>query len=329
MVIFNLLTKLRDIFGQSNDHDEIHTRDEIWEAVNLVVKLSHPNIHYVRQYQKKLKPAVEHTLKYADELIVQMPPPVLIETDSWNANPLIRALFIDNTQFKKFFSEHVELNNFFQETNASGCWALLMMNREEKKYFGAEMDGEILKRDVLQTSVNFSDHQILAPMISEEKILKELSLRILKFLASHAFDDILSLIERKKELETEKRILEIGLKVQAACADSRKSLFLEIDAKEISEASEVLEQLGRKISEVREEIDEPEDYLNKVTDLLYHPEQFLRSELVRILVNDMNIIVQNENDRGVNEIRFAELISGKGLRKAAVLVNYIRSDSDR
>ncbi|NJL59162.1 MAG: hypothetical protein HC887_05455 [Desulfobacteraceae bacterium] len=60
-------------------------------AVDLVVKLSHPNIHYVPHYRKKLMPAVEHTLKYADDVICRIPAPVSIEPDSWNTNPLIRS----------------------------------------------------------------------------------------------------------------------------------------------------------------------------------------------------------------------------------------------
>ncbi len=102
------------------------------------------------------------------------------------------------------------------------------MNRKDKKIFGVEMDGEILKRDVLQTSVDFSDHQIVAPMISEEETRKELSLRALALLATHSLEDILSLIEWKKEMETEKRILEIKLHIRDARVRSRKSLLPDI-----------------------------------------------------------------------------------------------------
>jgi hypothetical protein len=91
-----------------------------------------------------------------------------------------------------------------------------------------------------------------------------------------------------------------------------------------SEADEMLGELDRKIAEARLELDEPDDYLNRITALLYHPEQFLKSEPVRIFVNDMNIIVKNEHQRNLDEIRFAELSTDSGLRKAAVLVNYER-----
>jgi hypothetical protein len=325
MGIFDFLSKFRDRSGQSSAN-EIRPRDELWEAVDLVVKLSHPNIHYVSNYRKKLMPAVEQTLKYADELVVQLPAPVSIEADSWNTNPFVRATFLDNREFKNFFSEHKLLKEFFQKTNASRCCALLLMSRKDKKNLGVEMDGEILKRDVLQTTVDFSDHQIVAPAISEAETRKELSLRVLALLATHSLEDILSLIALKKDMETEKRILEIKLNMRDARVRSRKSFLPDKsdNTGNSSEAHEMLGELDRKIAEARLELDEPEDYLNRVTELLYHPEQFLRSEPVRMFVNDMNIIIKNEHQGKVDEIRFAELSTDTGLRKAAVLVDYKR-----
>jgi hypothetical protein len=323
MGIFDFLLKNRDTSGQSSA-SEIRPRDELMEAVDLVVKLSHPNIHYVSRFRKKLMPAVEHTLKYSDELIVQMPAPVPIAADSWNSSPFVRTTFLDNKEFKNFFSEHKTLNEFFQKTKASRCCALLVMSRKDKKIFGMEMDGEILKRDVLQTTVDFSDHQIVAPAISESETRKELSLRVLALLATHALEDILSLIALKKDMESEKRILEIKLNMRDARVRSRKSFLPDKsdNAGDTSQAHEMLGELDRKIAEARLELDEPEDYLNRITELLYHPEQFLRSEPVRMFVNDMNIVTMKEHQGKVDEIRFAEISTDTGLRKAAVLVYY-------
>lgn len=322
MGIFDILSKFRGKSGQPSA-DGIRPREELLEAVDLVVKLSHPNIHYVSRYRKKLMPAVEHTLKYADALIVQMPAPVSIEADSWNTDPFVRAMFLDNREFKYFFSEQKTLKEFFQKTNTSRCCALLVMSRKDKKVLGVEMDGEILIRDVLQTTVDFSDHQIVAPAISEAETRKELSLRVLELLATHCLEDILSLIELKKNMETEKRILEIKLNLHDELVRSRKSVLPDKsdNSGNTSQANEMLGDLDRKITQTRLQLDEPEDYLNRVMELLYHPEQFLRSEPVRMFVNDMNIVTRDEHRGKVDEIRFAELSTDTGLRKAAVLVD--------
>ena len=237
---FDFLRTLREIFGHPAQPcgNEVHPCDEVREAVDLVVKLSHPNIHYVPHYRKMLMPAVELTLKYADELITQLSGPVPVKADSYDTDPFIRTVFSDDSQFRKFFSEHGVLKEFFQKAEASRCCALLVMTHKEKKVFGIEMEGEIMKRDVLQTSIDFSDHQLVAPMVSEEETRKELALRALALLASHSLEEILSLIAWKKELETEKRILEVKLQIRNAHIYNRKSLLPDISDK-VDQTSEV------------------------------------------------------------------------------------------
>lgn len=322
MGIFDFLANLHGKFVQQCE-SEIRPCDELLEAVDLVVKMSHPNIHYVSNYRKKLMPAVEYTLQYADELIAMMPPPVSVDADSWDTNPFIRVAFVNNSKFRKFFSENREIEDFLKKTNSSGCCALLIMDRMDKNIFGAELEGEIIKRDVLKTCVNFSHHQIVTPAISEVETRKNLSLNALSLLATQALEDILFLIEWKKEMETEKRVLEIQLQIHNANVRSRNSFLPDTpDTGDIKEASEMLEQLDRKIAETRARIDEPEDYLGKVMELLYHPEQFLKSEPVKMIVDDMNIIVKNSNHGRADEICFTEFSDSKGTRKAAVLVDY-------
>lgn len=124
-------------------------------------------------------------------------------------------------------------------------------------------------------------------------------------------------------METEKRILEIKLNLHDELVRSRKSVLPDKsdNSGNTSQANEMLGDLDRKITQTRLQLDEPEDYLNRVMELLYHPEQFLRSEPVRMFVNDMNIVTRDEHRGKVDEIRFAELSTDTGLRKAAVLVD--------
>ncbi|WP_027357883.1 hypothetical protein [Desulforegula conservatrix] len=321
MALFDFLSKLRDKLGQQ-ETEGIRPKDELWEAVDLVVKMSHPNVHYVPNYRKKLMPAVEHTLKYADELVAQMTTLVSIHADSWNKDPFLRKIFLNNRMFNKLFTENKALTEFFQKTGASRCCALLVMDRKDKNIFGAELEGEIINRDVLKTSISFSNHQIVVPSISEEETRKELSTRALILLTAHALEEIMSIIAWKKEMETEKKTLEVKLQIHNAYINSTKSLLPDkSETDDAKEVSEIIDQLDQKIAEAREEIDEPEDYLNRVTNLLYHPEFFLKYEAVRLLVNDMNVIVENDQLGKVDEINFLELSTASGLKKATVLVD--------
>jgi len=325
MGLFNFLSKFQDK-SEPEGTDEIRPREELMEAVDLVAKLSHPNIHYVSHYRKKLLPAVEHTLKYADELIVQLPPPILIDADSWKTSPFIRKTFMDNGAFKEFFSQNKYLNKFFQKAKVDRCCVLLVMTPKERKTLGVELDGEIVRRDVLQTSIDFSEHQLVAARATETETRKVLSLRVLSLLASHSLEEILSLISLKKDMETEKRILEIKINLRDSLVQSRKSLLPDASETpgEPSDTHEVLEKIDKEIQKVRVQLEKPEDYLNHVTDLLYHPDRFFKSVPVRMFVNDMNIIVKSDHPVDADDIRFTEMTTSAGFRKAVVLVDYKR-----
>ena len=60
--------------------------------------------------------------------------------------------------------------------------ALLTATRSEKTIFAGEIQGQILRRDVPQTAVDFTDHRIVAPAATEvqdRRTLVEGALRLL------------------------------------------------------------------------------------------------------------------------------------------------------
>lgn len=322
-----ILDFLSQILGKPDQTcgNDVRPCEELMQAVDLVVKRSHPNIHYVTNYRKKLLPAVEYTLGYADELISMFNPPVRIDRDSWNTNPQISPLFVSEKQFLKFFSGNDELNEFFKKTGAFSCCALLVMDKTVKNIFGTELEGEIIKRDVIKKSVNFSKHSIVAPTTSEKETRNELSLLILSLLATQSLKEILSLISWKENMETERKMLEIQIQMHNASISKTKKLLPDPDDdEEIKEAEEVLKQLGNRIAEAKTETDEPEDYLNKVTELLYHPEKNLKAEPVEVILNDMNIIVEKTGAERISEINLLEFTTAKEMKKVTMLIEIMR-----
>lgn len=325
-----ILDFLAQILGKPDQLERNDTRpsDELMQAVDLVVKKSHPNIHYVTNYRKKLIPAVEHTLGYADELISMFSPAVKIDKDSWGKDFRINPLFLNEKQFLKFFSENERLNEFFKKTGASSCFALLVMDKTVRNIFGTELEGEILKRDVIKKSVNFSKHIIQAPSRSEEEARDELSMRILSLLATRSLDEILSLIKWKQDLENERKMLDIQIQMRSTSVQKTMELLPDPDAsEEIKEAQGILKQLDERIAEARTGTDEPEDYLNGVTELLNHPEKYLKAEYVKMLLNDMNIIVDSTYRDRISELELLEFSTPEGLRKATMLIEVERMSS--
>ena len=296
--------------------------DELLATVDGIVRVCNPATVRLSRYRKTLTSAVERTRAYSKVLIAKVPGPVEIDADSWSKDPLVNALFATVDQFEDFFFRSNWLKEFFGKTGAEHCFALLTMNREEKTVFTTDKEGEILKRNVPRTAVNFDDHRLVAPMPSMEETKRELAKRTVSVLTDFVCEELVFLKKWKKELEDESRLLEAQIEFRET-KDEDVHLLLrgrEEDRGGIEEAKKVLASMEDKISEVSKEISGPEDYLSKVAGVLSNPEKYLQIETVSIRMGDLGLKATEPSDPKATEIRFAELSLQTGQKRAAVLV---------
>lgn len=298
--------------------------NEFREAVEQVVHLVHPKVRWCSNYRKKLRPAVERTLGYVEELVKNIPGPVKFNQDSWGKDALSRSLFVSVDEYRDFFRNNTDMEQFFETTAVEQCFALLTMTRETKRTFGVELEGGIMKRDVPQLAVHFSDHRIVGPMASEKASRKAVALRALTLLATHALEEILSLKAWEEELEEQKKVLEVKLKIRQANERGIAS-FLSGTYKrdpQMTEASAFLAEVDQKISTIKGEFNSPEDYLKQVTDMLGHPEDYLIAESLRMRLSDMGIKISESSSAKGHDVHLTELRVKEGPKRAAVFVQY-------
>ena len=296
---------------------------EFKEAVEQVAQLVYPKVRWASSYRKKLRPAVERTLEYAEEVAQNIPGPVEISLDSWGKDDLSRSLFVGVDEYRDFFKNNEDMEQFFKTTAADQCFAFLTMSKEEKGFLGVDSENGILKRDVPQQAIHFAEHRIVAPMASEKESKKAAALQILTVLATHSLEEMLSLKSWEEELEEQKKILEIKLKIHTAKERGFASVLsgtYNRDPK-MAEAKHILEELNQKISTLKSKFDGPEDYLKYVTDMLGHPENYLTSESLKLRLSDMGIKMPLSSSKG-RDVRLAELQLEGGLKRAAVFIHY-------
>ncbi|MBW2173346.1 MAG: hypothetical protein JRF64_01625 [Deltaproteobacteria bacterium] len=297
--------------------------DEFQEAVEQVAQLVYPKVRWASLYRKKLRPAVERTLEYAVEVAQDIPGPVELNLDSWGKDALPRFLFVGVDEYRDFLQNNKGLERFFRTTATDQCFAFLTMSKEEKRFLGVDSENGILKRDVPQLAIHFAEHRIVAPMASEKESKKAAALQILTVLATHSLEEMLSLIAWQEELEEQKKILEIKLKIHSAKERGLASILsgtYNRDPK-TAEASQILDELNQKISTLKAKFDGPEDYLKYVTDMLSHPEDYLTSESQKLRLTDMGIKMPLSSSKG-REVHLAELHLKGGLKRAAVFIRY-------
>lgn len=298
--------------------------NEFREAVEEVVHLVHPKVRWTSNYRKKLRPAIERTLEYADELVKNIPGPVEINQDSWGKDSLTRALFVSVDEYRDFFRHNAELERFFQTTRVEQCYALLTMTREEKRIFGVELEDGIIKRDVLQVAVHFYEHRIVAPMASEKESRKALALHALSLLATHSLEEILSLKVWEEELEKQKNLMQVKVKIRQANERGIASLLSGTHNRDpqVAEAKAFLAEVDQKLSTFKAELNSPEDYLKRVANMLGNPQDYLIAESLRLRLSNMGIKISESSSATGHDVHLAELRVKEGPKRAAVLIRY-------
>lgn len=145
--------------------------DELAAAVEQLVTGTDARIRSVGGYKRQLRESVHTVLDYVDTLVNGLPPAVSVSHASFFSDPLVNAFFVNTEDLRQIFCETQELQQFFaSDTNKelAEVYALLFVRKTEKTVLGRELHGDLLLGDIRQTTVNFSDHQLLSPCATEQ-----------------------------------------------------------------------------------------------------------------------------------------------------------------
>ncbi len=314
--------------GLMEQHRDARKAEEgLLQAVETAAGLVDPKIRWVSGYRRKLKPAVACTLEYADELIAKIPGPIIVHPDRWDHDPLLRAVFSTPEEILLTFSAHPKVHELLEASADPHLCALLTMTRQERSVFGAQLEGDIVKRDVPRTAVNFVDLRLLAPTAIEAETRENLRRRTLTILCSTAMERILALRSRAQDLGEQRELLQIKLKIRRSGRYDLSALMCGSEAcdVEIVRAQDALEEIDREISEAKAELGGPTECLDHVLRILSHPKEHLWVEPLRLRLSPLGFKVGAESSEPSAEIELCEFKVRGGLHRAAVFVRYTSS----
>lgn len=271
-----------------------------------------PLIRQVGGYEKKLAPAVQHALAYCEGIANRIPGPYEVNRAAFVSDPLVHALFgsadaIDNMlATSQCVREH--LSQITMETGQ--CCALLGMRIHEKTGFGAELEGDIVRADVAQTTIFFSDHTLAEPspdLPSARLRLREVLFDgIIKGVAAHVGDV---------------RAEHAGLSQEKAIAQAKLRAGLEQAAH-----TRRLDSLHERLTATTDAL-QPKQLLETLAAALAAPEPFLHLDPVELTVDRSGVLTHC--DKEADTLHFAELTS-RDLRRWVVILALInREDAHR
>ncbi|HHJ16224.1 MAG TPA: hypothetical protein ENJ80_05945 [Gammaproteobacteria bacterium] len=299
---------------------------ELQEAIEHVVDEVDPRIRALGGYRKKLRPCVERTLTYCSDLVDRIPESIEASSKSWGKDPMVKAFFSTAGDLRRIFSHNKEVRDFFDRRPDAGlCYALLSMERNERTTLGMEMRGEVLKRDIKQISVSFTDHWVVKPSASEEELRKNLEQRAFDVLISYALERITELVAARDSLEEQNHLLGMQLKIahlrSQSLAPPRGSGNIDIEdlREQAAHTGQALEQAHARLTTL-------DDYIDRIADVLGDPQAHLRLNRISMCLSGMNIKLDGLSSATGNTLELSEASLGKNLKRILSITRFPRDD---
>ncbi|MBK7983697.1 MAG: hypothetical protein IPP10_04490 [Candidatus Competibacteraceae bacterium] len=324
-MVFRLLQSLfSDASGQSGKFDPPLIR----AAIERVVEGTDPRLRMASHYRKKLWEPVEHAIEYVIELAEALPPPIEIASRRFTSDPRLRALFASSQHLQEILSFGQELQQYRKRVSRGlpvDLYALLRAERTEKTALGVALEGNMIRRDVAQITVNFHNHHVAFPAGSETKTRREIKRRSFDYLIETALKRLTSTRVQKQQLEQQQRLLlqqktkllkglNIALQPLLDPQAATPSTPAAIDRR--------LRDIETELGRLRADSATLDDHLAKVAATLREPEKYLRLDRVSITLDHMNIRVEKGAFDNANTLTFDDILLGKKRRITTLLIRF-------
>jgi hypothetical protein len=279
------------------------------QAVEHVVDGTSARLRAVPGYARRLREPVITALRAIDEMVEQIPGVLTCRRGTYTADPGVGAFFVSYTHLREVFSESKEVRALFDSSvGADECYALLCMRREERRQLGVAMDGDLVRKDVMQTTISFTDHQLVSPGQDESDARCALKCCIFNSVIGHLRQKASEALTRADELEGRAQAWQGRLKRQAPGSSEHAAIQREI------------EEIERQRQGQDLRLDTLEDHFRYVADALSHPETIVNSRRLSVFVDRLGMKYDGPEGHQVRELEFSEIqMTGQPARVASLV----------
>jgi hypothetical protein len=314
----------------SNNHDQQDGK-LVKELVDQVVQITNPRLRYVPRYESRLTPAVITALDYARGIVDAMPASRAASAEGWTSDPCVHAFFASADDIKQAFSRSDELRAYFNRNPGSAeVYALLSMEMTEKKILGMALEGEIIRRDIPQTTISFGDYRIRFCKPTEPDLRQEIRQRIVDQLALEGLAYVAEDRTSREQFEKERALLKVRLRLLERQGAGMKSALGGTDLASQSELTRLQAQIAENSQNlanagVGAEILERE--LERIREVLAQPGQNFPISAKRLCLDRMNVVLEDNNPQGTMiEFTVGQTIGSRPQKRAFALTSFLRQD---
>lgn len=280
------------------------------ETTDYVVRMCDPRIALLSRYRERLAPAVVAALRFVQKQREMLGEPVDANVSAWHSTPLLRAIFATTDEMQQAFGRSTELVEWFARNPLRDvAVATLGMVAREQRVLGMALDGELIQRDVVQTTLSFSDHRTRIFSDSPESLWRGVARRLVDELAYIALSHFEAEQTTRKQLEDELALMRARLRAFERRGTGMDHLAAGRDVPDAVVGRKLLHQLEeneRKLAQMPGNADLLELRLSMLADTLSHAESYVHIGRRSLHVDSLNQVFDDASP-DTNPISFIEV----------------------
>lgn len=291
------------LFGRKDSSED---SQRLRLAIERVIEGTDPRLKAIGNVRARLAPAVSHALEFTHRLVASLPPCIEMTPEVWAHDPILRAMFVRPTDLAATLSSNQELRSFLgspqaQEMERIHC--VVAATRVERTVLGAAMDGEMLRQDVAQKTVGFSDFRLLGFSKNKELLATRIEEIVLEGLVVAALRAIAENRQRNEQLGLYRQLLLARLRLLEQSGAGLNEVLVRD-----THAGRDIDHLRRDLAANESELlslksDGFDSVLKPITEALYKAEDVVKASRLKLRLNSMNIVVEFESaDASVIEL---------------------------
>lgn len=295
------------LFGRWLHRNQALADPDVALAIGRAVDRVDPLLRQVAGYPERYADGVARGLAYARELAARVPGPLNIDRAHFASDPTVHALFASVDEVKAAMCASKAMRDYAEARPlATEVYALMGMRRRTKNALGIDLEGDILRREVPQTLVYFTDHTIVQPAESEAESREGIAWGLFDGLVEHVRRRIDARREEKMTLDRDKDALLARLRLRNG--DERKALQTQL--------ADLLERLTAATASL-----EPRRYADDFDAVFGQPETHVYLNEVAITLDGMGVLRSEGGTHTGQPVNFVDLIGRDRRRWTITLVH--------
>ena len=244
--------------------------------------------------------------------------PFALDLNQRTENAIGPVLFDSRQDALAAMRQASKIKEVFTSSAAHECVFILTMQRHEYHVFGSEIEGDVVKRDVMQQAVEFGDHNFSSAAGSLEELGDKLVENVVLYLAGLAPQRMKADEKMRAEMLRSEELLKAQLKtLQHALMEHRPFAAPSQLQGKLAQGGQELAGLAGRLSKLTAK--DMHLCLEEIRDILLAPERHIHLESIEMRVGDFGV----KSSTG-KLVRFHECCYDDGKRLAVFLASMTR-----